>query len=145
MTPIHQLPDAVVLALTIYGEARGEPVEGQIAVACVVRNRLKAKAGARWRDICLAPAQFSCFNADDPNYALMERAANVLMTQSPPPELAQAEWIADGIISGACYQDPTNGANHYLTESLFLSHPPSWAINQPVRASVGRHIFLDVP
>ena len=69
MTPLHELPDRVVLALTIWGESRGECVEGQIAVACVVRNRLKRaiSTAPRWRDICLAPEQFSCFNEDDPN------------------------------------------------------------------------------
>ena len=39
------LDDAQVIALTLYGEARGEGVEGRIAVANVIRNRLTS---GRW-------------------------------------------------------------------------------------------------
>jgi spore germination cell wall hydrolase CwlJ-like protein len=37
---VGQLSQLDTLALTIYGEARGERVEGRVAVACVVRNRI---------------------------------------------------------------------------------------------------------
>lgn len=145
MTALADLPDRIVLALTIWGESRGEPVEGQIAVACVVRNRLKRAGGIapRWRDICLAPEQFSCFNEDDPNAGPIARAAANLMTAVPTPELAQALWIADGVMSGAA-KDNTLGATHYLTTGLLNAKPPSWAKNQPVLAVIGAHSFLNV-
>ena len=38
---VHPLPDDAVLGLTLYGEARGEPIEGQIAVACCIKNRVQ--------------------------------------------------------------------------------------------------------
>lgn len=61
--------DIDILARTIYGEARGEPWEGKIAVAWVVRNR--AERGGWWgdtiREVCLKPWQFSCWNETDPN------------------------------------------------------------------------------
>lgn len=143
MTPLDQLPDRIVLALTVWGESRSEPVEGQIAVACVVRNRLKRVSG-HWRDICLAPAQFSCFNEGDPNAGPIARAAVNLMTSAPTPELAQALWVSDGVMSGAA-KDNTNAATHYLTTALLTSKPPSWAKNHTVLAMIGAHSFLRVP
>jgi len=140
MTPLADLPDRIVLALTVWGESRGEPVQGQIAVACVVRNRLKRAIDTtpRWRDICLAHEQFSCFNDDDPNAGPIARAAVNLMTSAPTPELAQALWIADGVIAGAA-MDVTNGAENYLTTALLNTKPPSWAKGKTVLAVNGQH------
>lgn len=145
MAPLTELPDRVILALLIFGESRGEPVEGQIAVANVVRNRLRlaVNTAPRWRDICLAPEQFSCFNAFDPNAGPIAKASINLMTSQPTPELAQALWIADGAISGAA-KDNTHGATHYLTSWLLNTTPPRWAKGQPVLVSIGDHSFLRV-
>jgi N-acetylmuramoyl-L-alanine amidase len=142
---LADLPDRIVLALTIWGESRSEPVEGQIAVACVVRNRLK-KAGQpvkHWKDICLAPLQFSCFNPDDPNFEKVQKAADMAMTALPTPELLQAMWIADGVIAGKVI-DNTLGSTHYLTSALFASKPPAWAMGQTPTVTIGHQVFLDV-
>lgn len=60
-------------AKTIWAEARGEPLEGQIAVANVILNR--ARQGGWWGDdvvkVCRKPKQFSCWNNGDPNRAKM--------------------------------------------------------------------------
>ncbi len=65
-----------VVALTLYGEVRGEPLEGQLAVASVLLNR---KADGRWgqtfTSVCRAPWQFSCWNPTDPNRATLDRLA----------------------------------------------------------------------
>ncbi len=143
MTPIRDLPDRIVLALCIWGESRGEPVEGQIAVACVVRNRVKHGApSTRYRDVCLAPEQFSCFNPDDPNFVKIQRAADMLMTALPTPELQQSSWIADGVMSGAA-MDNTGGSRNYLTAALLESAPPVWAKDRPILARIGAHVFLN--
>ena len=57
---------------TVYGEARGEPWEGKVAVAWVLRNRLERTDGGWRRDtslagLCRGPYQFSCRVANDPN------------------------------------------------------------------------------
>ncbi len=144
VTPLDELPDRIILATLIWGEARGEPVEGQIAVACVVRNRLRMHAlpTPRWRDLCLAPAQFSCFNADDPNYPKVQKAAAMLMTASPTADLQQALWIADGVMSGQA-QDNTHGATHYVTLALYRTGAPTWAQGRPIRATIGSQVFLE--
>lgn len=140
---LHELSDRFVLALTIWGEARGEPVEGQIAVAQVVRNRLSdaTNTAPRWRDVCLAPKQFSCFNENDPNYPKIQRAATMLLTQEPTPELRQALWIADGVMGGML-MDNTKGSRNYLTFALYGTKPPKWAVNKPIKTRIGSHVFL---
>lgn len=144
---IRQWPDRVVLALCIYGEARNQSLEGQVAVACVARNRLIKARGAHpatsWTDILLAPWQFSCFNKADPNLPKILRVGMAVMTGEEPDELAQMLWIADGVMSGAA-NDVTRGADHYLSRQLLTTLPPSWAKDQPILATIGDHAFLAV-
>lgn len=140
---LADLPDRVVLALLIFGEARSEPIEGQVAVACVVRNRATRSAGTppSWKDVCLAPKQFSCFSVTDPNYPKILSAADLLMHEMSTPDLAQALWIADGVLAGVV-RDNTHGARNYLTTTLLHHSPPSWAVNRPILATIGNHSFL---
>ncbi len=56
--------------------------------------------------------------------------------------LRQCLWIADGVIGGAVI-DVTGGANHYLTQEAY--RVTDWAKNAPVKVTIGRHVFLDVP
>ena len=142
MTDFSIYSDRIVLACCIYGEARGEPVDGQIAVGCVVRNRVRRAGASSWKAIILAPLQFSCFNPDDPNFPILERAAVLLQTQQPMGILAQCEWIADGVISGAA-QDVTHGAQNYLSAHLFATNPPAWAVNKTIVERIGGHVFLN--
>lgn len=62
------------LALTIYGEARGESHAGQIAVAYVVINR-SFKWHKSIKEICYQKNQFSCFNSNDPQYEKLKLMA----------------------------------------------------------------------
>src|SRR5688572_17412765 len=72
--------DVDAMARTLYGEARGEPEAGQIAVAWVIRNRvttdLRGDKKPDWwgegvQGVCVNPSQFSCWRTDDPNRAKM--------------------------------------------------------------------------
>ena len=55
--------DMELYAATVFLEAEGEPEEGKVAVAWVIRNRIDAKT-TTIREIALAPWQFSCWNPD---------------------------------------------------------------------------------
>src|SRR5258707_944915 len=52
---IHNLSDNEVLSLTLIGEARGEPIEGIIAVGCVIRIRMHHSPAKyhNYSDVCL--------------------------------------------------------------------------------------------
>jgi len=130
-----------ILALTLYGEARGESISGQCAVGNVIRNRV-IKSGKGWHDIILAKWQFSCWNENDPNFIpLMEMAEKILLEGNSPDEIRMQIWIAMGIIGGDV-RDESDGAVNYMTSALFYSNnAPSWARDMRNTKVIGRHIF----
>ncbi len=136
----EDLTERELVACTIVGEARGEPIEGQIAVGCVIRNR--TSPAKTYRQVVEAPFQFSCWNPGDPNRTFLFELVQVYRAGTTPKMLAQALWIADGIMVGSC-QDNTVGATHYLTKSLFLSNPPKWAKARVGAVTmIGTHVFM---
>lgn len=127
-----------VLARLVWGEARGELLKGQVAVACVVLNRV---ADGRWGgrggivSVCLKPWQFSCFNSNDPNLPLLLQ----------PPKFSpfeQCELVAQLAVDGLLV-DPTGGATHYFNPSVVPGRwPASWdKAKMAARGQIGRHSF----
>ena len=137
----RDLSDQEVLALTIYGEARGESIEGQIAVGCVVRNR--AIAGSHYKDICLEPKQFSCWNQDDVNYPILNELAQKLFNGEVQdnPILMQCMWTAEGIMNHEII-DITKGAKNYMTNELYEMNKPNWSKTLKVSVVIGNQTFL---
>ena len=135
------LPKEEILALTIYGEARGEPVEAQIAVGCVIRNRVSADKG--YNEVCLEPKQFSCWNEFDPNYPILTGLADKMTTHVfiPEPILKQCLYISFGIINGAIL-DNTHGSKNYMTTDLWNTHIVDWAKDMKISAIYGKQTFL---
>ena len=142
----RDLSDSEILLLTIIGEARGEPVEGQIAVANVILNRSKIR-NMSIKDVCLQKYQFSCWNESDPNRAFLIELANKVLKNHYNfyEEYKQIQWIVDGVISSKV-SDNTKGRDHYLTTKLFESDKsPSWAENPKSSVlKIGSHVFLRV-
>lgn len=132
-----------IAALTIWGEARGEPVEGQIAVGFVIIHRALSKKYGNIRDACLAPKQFSCWNEDDPNRELMLKIGDQFNLQYVTDRvLRQAHWIARGLIQDS-FVDNTSNALNYMTKDLFHSERrPSWAKNVTRVKEIGNHVFF---
>lgn len=130
-----------VVALTVWGEARGEGLTGLAAVACVIRNRA-IHPRVRWwgvgfRDVCLKPWQFSVWNEGDPNRRLLLAIAQGL----PPGPDGQASWtlaraVAHEVIEGK-FPDITGGADHYHT----LDVRPKWAEGLTPIKRIGQHVF----
>lgn len=145
---ISQLSDTEILALTIYGEARGEPIEGQIAVANVINNRFlnNPKKYKSISEVCLEPLQFSCWNMNDPNYTMLLELGSQIF-YGPVPDnftLKQCVWIATGIINDSLL-DNTKRSKNYMTKTLYYSYDkPTWAIKAKVNVELGNHVFLTV-
>ncbi|EJM70450.1 Cell Wall Hydrolase [Pseudomonas sp. GM49] len=135
--------DRDILARTLWGEARGESLAGQIAVAWTIRNRVfdgKAKSwwGEGYTGVCQKPYQFSCWNRNDPNFAYLSGAKQI-----PSREFAQAQIAADQVMAGTV-ADPTGGASHYYATTM--PKPPAWAKAAKQTLKLGQHIFFkDVP
>jgi N-acetylmuramoyl-L-alanine amidase len=145
------LSDEQVLALTIYGEARGEPLEGQVAVGAVIRNRLcTGRWGPTYRAVCLAKAQFSCWSAVggagefSNNQVVLTQARLLVEGGVALPILRQCHFLAQGIASQALL-DNTGRATHYLTRDLYVHNPPAWARKLAVTDRIGAHVFLREP
>lgn len=135
------LPDVSILGLTLYGEARGEPIEGIVAAGNVIHNRVtdaKRRWGQTYRDVCLHKAQFSCWNLKDPNLATLVHTAKLLLAKQPTPDLEQCAWVALGIDRRALV-DNTRGANHYHTAGL--TPRPAWAQPHVPVKQISRHVF----
>jgi len=134
--------------LTLWAECRGEPIEGQVAVAAVIRNRVGKRFGASYKAVCLAPKQFSCWNpGTDPNHVWLMTKARLVVgdyaersTLPADALVRQLKYLAQGVMSYDLL-DNTGGADHYLTKKLFHVKPPRWAVGQSAKF-IGTHAFL---
>lgn len=143
----QQERDVDVLARTIWGEARGEGRDGQIAVGWSIRNRVEMDLhgdgrpdwwGEGYEGVCRAPWQFSCWNRNDPNFAYL-----VGQKLIPASQYMLARECAVTVMAGVA-PDPTGGATHYYATSM--PKAPAWAVHATRTRKIGRHIFFkDVP
>lgn len=125
-------PDEDLLVRTVYGEARGEPAQGQQAVAAVVRNRAKI-AGVPVRDIVFAPGQFEPWGNPQTRAQL----------EALDPASPEYQQILQNIRAGG---DPTGGKTHFYSPTAQAAAgrpPPAWA--QGEGQDIGRHRFYDLP
>lgn len=143
-----KLTEFEVLLLTIIGEARGEPIQGQVAVGCAIRNRLYGNPDKykSYKDVCLEPKQFSCWNETDTNRAYLLELAERFITgqQIEDPHLRQCILVATGVKDWAVV-DNTNGARNYVTEGLFNSPDrPKWIKSAKNAYYIGHQVFFNV-
>lgn len=139
LTKLSGLSSRDLLARLLFGEARGEVLAGQVAVANVVMNRVKLGGwyGLTVKDVMLKPWQFSCFNEDDPNLRL---------TASPPMRepYTLCEMIAELALDGLL-KDNTDNSTHYFNPDVVPGRwPKPWNRAQMVfRKKIGRHEFYE--
>ena len=109
-----------LLASAIYGEARGEPYEGQVAVGAVILNRVE---DPRFPDtIYEVIYQSGAFDA------VRDGQINLLPN-------ATALQAAQDALAGA---DPTGGALYYWNPATATS---SWIWSVPITYRIGNHVF----
>lgn len=142
---LQSLSPAEILGLTIIGEARGEPIQGQVAVGSVIRNRLLSGDYQSYHDVCLEPKQFSCWNINDPNRSMLIELAEQLTNGQYVVDqyLKQCMFVATGIVDWKII-DNTRGATHYMTNHLFDSKIVSWAENAKNINIIGHQTFFNV-
>lgn len=131
--------DIETLARTIYGEARGESISGQEAVASVIMNRVafSKRKGRYWwgntiAEVCRHPWQFSCWNPDDANFRIINKVADNDLI------FCICKRIAQRAVSGLV-EDKTVNATHYHTRNT----TPSWAVGKIPCAEIGWHFFYN--
>jgi len=109
-----------LMARVGHGEARGEPYEGQVAVAAVVLNRLKNPAFPN--TVAGVIFQPGAFTAVDDGQVWLE-----------PNETAY-KAVRDAINGW----DPTGGALYYFNPATATS---KWIWSRPQLKRIGKHIF----
>lgn len=116
------------LALNVYFEARGEPVEGQVAVALVTLNRARL-SGCEVCDVVFAHKQMSWVH--ELGY---EKRVPRSITQTRSWERSREVALASMYM-----QDFTSGATHFHTTEV----RPFWRydVNMHFVGEWGRHIF----
>jgi spore germination cell wall hydrolase CwlJ-like protein len=137
------LTDQHALALTLWGEARGESIEGRIAIAALIRNRKQTdRWGDTYRDVCLAKWQFSCWKeaGGKANYEAVQAMAHQLVNSETPDDVILREciWIATGI-TGGWIRDTVHGATHYHVATM--TPKPYWTKGQEPVCRIGAHVF----
>lgn len=135
----RSLSEARLLAIAIYGEARGEPLGGKIGVASVIMNRVKAGGwfGTSLPAVILKPKQFSCFNAVDPNWVTLSAIAADWDRQFQRDKaLRECAMVAERVLAGDL-PDNVMGATHYKTKTCAAS----WAGTMHLVAVIGNHEF----
>lgn len=120
------------LALVVWREARGEPHDGKVGVAAVIRNRVLATHLAdQWDDVIERKWQFSSMTAP----------GDGMLVQWPRD--GDSTWVdsmnvAEGIFSGTT-PDNTGGSTLYC--NLSVCHP-AWADSSTPTVKIGNHSFF---
>ena len=109
-----------LLARLIYGEARGEPYTGQVAVGAVVMNRVKSSSFPN--TISGVIYQSGAFDA----------VSDGQINLTPD---ATAKKAAQDAING---WDPSYGAIYYFNPSTATN---KWIWSRPMTVTIGRHRF----
>jgi hypothetical protein len=106
---------------TLIGEAAGEPVAGQSAVAHVIFNRLNSgKYGDTIEDVLFARNQFEPWET---------RREELLREPTHSDAYRRAAVVTDAVMQGQA--DPTGGATHFFSEAMMNTRggAPSWYTN----------------
>lgn len=147
---LSRLSDRGLFFVTLWGEARGEPIEGQVAAAMVIQNRLKSGkwfGGDSYSEVLSRWAQFSALwptLSSAVGYSEVLDMAGVYYrgerVEGPRDALVrQLLYVVDGVM-GERIIDNTYGATHYYAPRVVGR--PNWAV-APGRKTVtiGRHDF----
>lgn len=134
--PLTAQPALVLLAMLVFGEARGQAREGQIGVAYTVSNRVNAPRNGRgrrfglgWTGVILRAGAFDCMRETDPNYPKLLEP----LKHEPESVWAQCLDVAESVML-VKVRDSTGHATHYHDGSV----TPWWA--QPAVIESGRMV-----
>lgn len=119
-------PDLKCLAQAVYFEARGEPIEGQLAVAEVVINRARSAIyPSSYCDVITQPAQFSFVHHG----------------RIPTADETSAAWLRAKAIAEIAQQNlwQSRAADALYFHATYVR--PSWAHQKVELAQIDTHIF----
>ena len=131
--------DIICLATALYFEARGEPLEGQVAVANVIINRMYDE---RYPDTICGVVQQGPTYAWTDDFPVRDRCQFSYYCDGKSDEPSDTELfeqlisVATASITGR-FIDVTDGATHYHATYIL----PSWAESKTHTITIGNHAF----
>ena len=135
-----EMSELEILARTIEAEAAKESYEGKIAVGATIANRAasgKYGASGGIKGVILKPSQFSPWNSYTGS-AKGRQGRDMMSLKASTASYRAAMDILKGD-----YEDPTNGATHYVNESA--AEGQSWIKTMKDRkkrtVTIGNHMF----
>lgn len=123
------------MAATLWGEARGEPYEGKLAVAWVIINRTKQPGwwGSDVVSVCTARWQFSCW--------WDVQKEKVRWVDERNDKFRECLAVAKEVLANRT-EDPTGGADHYYAPAgMPGGAQPKWAVGHTPTTRIGGHVF----
>lgn len=146
-------PARLTLALTLWGECRGESHRGRVAVAwCIVNRSLVRHQTIQC--VCLSPWQFSCWpvgsKIDGNQGAVLALAERALAGEAlaDHPVWLDCLAIADAVLARTI-PDATDSADHYMTLDRYQqvladpeTDPARWCLEMTRTVTVEHHIFF---
>ena len=135
-TPLDRMRSEDCLAQAVYYEARSESEDGQRAVAQVVLNRVRHPA---WpNSVCGVVYQGAMRAGGGCQFTFT--CDGSLATRPYGPAWSGAQRIAAEALGGRTYA-PVGLSTHYHTYAVF----PAWAPQLVKTATIGAHIFYQLP
>jgi len=111
-----------VMGLTLYAETADQPREGKIGVGTVIMERVDHRTwdGNTIQEVCLCPAQFTCYMFNRPDLKKYRDKMLVIARDFPAAlrdkrngkTLAECLEIATGMIDGSIPRNPVVAAAH---------------------------------
>ena len=114
--------DMQLMARAVNGEARGEPYEGQVAVAAVILNRVKSSSFPNSiSGVIYQPGAFTAVSDGQINVPIAENSTVYKACRD-----AMNGW------------DPTGGALYYFNPDTATN---AWIWSRPLIKQIGKHRF----
>ena len=112
--------DLYLMARAVYGEARGEPYQGKVAVAAVILNRVRNKDFPNTvSGVIYQPWAFTAVNDGQINLGTNDECIRACQD-------AMNGW------------DPTYGCIYYYNPKTATNQ---WIRNRPIVTTIGKHVF----
>jgi spore germination cell wall hydrolase CwlJ-like protein len=130
--------DIDIAARTLYGLCRGEPLDGQQAVAWVIRTRAFSGGifGRSVKEVCLRhDDHFPCWERNGP-----ERAA-LLALRDDAPDLPELRDIVRAVFEGDVPDPACDAKGRHPTHFERIGAGSAWAKGKPIAKVIGCHAF----
>ena len=124
------------MAQTVLLEAAGEPMNGKLAVAFVIVNRMTKRKQTAF-EVCWAKWQFSCWLDPLPTIAFK-------LKRESEKTWAEAVLAAELALTRKSVIDPSLGATLYLNKAVTIQQTgqlPAWVEKATWKVKIGAHDF----